>query len=356
MKFDITGIEISIGSHHDKKVIWLQFPKDAERIQKVKAIGARWSNTQRCWYVSDNKHFRELFEMEALPLTGKEVLAQIHPLNQPALQRLQEQLVLKGYSENTMRTYLLEFAQLLYVLKAFPVADLSPEKLRSYFLYCHQTLKMSENHIHSRLNAIKFYFEQVLGREKIFVEIPRPKKPAQLPRVLNNQEIQSLFNVCTNTKHQLMLKLCYGMGLRVSEVVGLRIADIDSQRMQVLIAAAKGKKDRYVQLPQSVLEALRAYYLEYKPKEYLFEGQYGGAYSVRSIQNVFQESMKKANIRKKVGIHSLRHSYATHLHEYGTDVSFIQKLLGHNDIKTTLIYTHVSQSDTAKIQSPLDRL
>ncbi len=159
-----------------------------------------------------------------------------------------------------------------------------------------------------------------------------------------------------NPKHRLLLKLCYGMGLRVSEIAKLKISHIDSKRMQVLVNQAKGKKDRYVNLPESVLEELRTYYLEYKPKEFLFEGHYGTQYSVRSVQAVFKNAMKKAKINKKVGVHSLRHSYATHLIEQGTDIRFVQELLGHKDIKTTMIYTSLTDQAKRKIKSPLDNL
>lgn len=306
--------------------------------------------------VPSRYHIYKELGFQPKPPIGKQVLSRIAPINQPALQRLDEQLILKGYSINTRRVYITELAQLLYLLGSLPADELTTEKIRSYLLYCHKQLKLSENQIHSRLNAIKFYFEQVLGREKMFVDVPRPQKPSSLPKVFSTKEIKKLFAACENPKHQLMLQLCYGMGLRVSEVVALRIEHIDTTRMQVLIAGAKGKKDRYVNLPASVLEALREYYRSYSPADYLFEGQYGGAYSVRSVQAVFKRAMKKAGIRKSVGVHSLRHSYATHLHEYGTDISFIQKLLGHNDLKTTLIYTQVSNTKALQIQSPLDRL
>ena len=153
-----------------------------------------------------------------------------------------------------------------------------------------------------------------------------------------------------------MLKLCYGLGLRVSEIINLKITDIDSKSMQVLIERAKGKKDRYVNLPQSILEQVRYYFVEYKPKVYLFEGQYGGQYSSRSAQQVFKNALLKKKINKKLGIHSLRHSFATHLLEQGTDIRFIQELLGHSNIKTTLLYTEVSDKSIRKIVSPLDKL
>ena len=206
------------------------------------------------------------------------------------------------------------------------------------------------------MNAVKFYFEQVLYRERFFMDIPRPKKPSILPKAISTHDIKKMLKTIENKKHLLLLKMCYGMGLRVSELVHLKITDIDSKRMQVLICAGKGKKDRYVVLPQSVLEELRAYYKEYRPKTYLFEGQNGAQYSVRSVQQVFKNAMKKANINKRVGVHSLRHSYATHLIEQGTDIRFVQDLLGHKDIKTTMIYTGLTDAAKRKIISPLDHL
>ena len=153
-----------------------------------------------------------------------------------------------------------------------------------------------------------------------------------------------------------MLQLSYGMGLRVSEIVQLKIKHIDSNSMLVLIAGGKGKKDRYTNLPESILTLLRTYYKAYKPKIYLFEGQYGGAYTTRSVQLVFKQAMQKAKIKKQIGVHGLRHSYATHLIERGADIRFIQELLGHNSIKTTQIYTHITDVSKAKIKSPLDSL
>jgi site-specific recombinase XerD len=289
-------------------------------------------------------------------LPAKRKLLQISDVNQPALDALREKLLLKSYSRNTQRTYYYEFAQLLYVLKNHPVNELTPERLKDYFLYCVEKLKITESQMQSRINAVKFYFEQVLGREKIFFDIPRPKMPSQLPKHISHRDIKKLFSAVENEKHALILKLCYGMGLRVSEIVNLKIADIDSGNMQVLIARAKGKKDRYVNLPESILEDLRSYFRGYRPKKYLFEGRNGGKYNIRSVQKVFENTLKKAKINKKTGIHGLRHSFATHLLEKGTDISYIQNLLGHNDVKTTLIYAQVAQKDLKKIKSPLDDL
>ncbi|MCL2045638.1 MAG: tyrosine-type recombinase/integrase [Oscillospiraceae bacterium] len=195
-----------------------------------------------------------------------------------------------------------------------------------------------------------------MGRDKFFIDLPRPKMPSQLPKHISVRDVKKLFDAVSNPKHSLMLKLCYGMGLRVSEIVNLKVTDIDSGNMQVLLEQAKGKKDRYVNLPESILDELRSYYKEYKPKKYLFEGQNGGQYSIRSVQNVFKTAMNKAKINKDVGIHGLRHSFAAHLLENGTDISYIQSLLGHSNIKTTLRYTKAVQKNVKHVKSPLDYL
>jgi integrase/recombinase XerD len=350
-------VKYELAHHKGKEVIFIRFEYDAALVGRVKKlVGVQWSQSQKSWYVLDSALYRKKFGLPPKGLTGKEALSNIDPVNQPSLQSYIDTLQLKAYSPNTINTYRNEFAQLLYILKGTKVDDLDAEKLRGYFLYCINTLKLSENTLHSRINAIKFYFEQVLKREKFFFDIPRPKKPSILPKVINATDIKKLFAVTTNLKHQVMLKFCYGMGLRVSEIVNLKITDIDSKNMQVFIERAKGKKDRYVNLPETILAQLREYYQAYKPKKYLFEGQYGDQYSIRSAQQVFKNSLKRAKINKDIGIHGLRHSFATHLLENGTDIKFIQELLGHNDIKTTLRYTHVSKESLRKIKSPLDNM
>lgn len=277
--------------------------------------------------------------------------------NLVALQRFIEQLKLKAYSSSTIKTYRNEFLQLLQLLKEKPVHDLSPDDLRRYFIYCFEQLKLTENTLHSRINAIKFYFEQVLKRERFFWEIPRPKKPSQLPKLLNEEEIEKLFNALSNKKHKAMLFTAYSAGLRVSEIVSLKVKDIDSGRMQIFIGRAKGKKDRYVNLSPVLLDVLRSYVKSYRPKLFLFESEATGlAYPARTAQQIFSNAKHKAGIKKDVGIHSLRHSFATHLLDKGTDIRYIKELLGHFNIKTTERYLHVSKKQLVNIVSPLDDL
>ena len=359
MSFNHQNYRFSIGEHRDRNVVFVHFNYNPllQKDLREKFSTVKWSASKKTWYLPDTNSIRNDIGMTPKTEMGKKVIAKIHPINLTALNRMHELLLLKAYSPNTVKTYCIEFSQLLYLLNDVHVDSLTPERLRAYFLYCVKKLKLSENIIHSRMNAIKFYFEQVLHHDKLFFEeIPRPKKKSSLPKVIGKNDIAKLFAQVKNFKHLLMLKLCYGMGLRVSEIVNLKVTDIDSGRMLVLIEAAKGKKDRYVTLPSSILDDLRNYYRTYRPKMYLFEGQYGGQYAIRSVQAIFKNAMQRAKINKTVGIHGLRHSYATHLLECGTDMVFIQKLLGHKDVRTTEIYAKVSNRQLGKVKSPLDDL
>ncbi len=352
-------VSYSSGIHKGRAVIFIRFEYDPVLMEKTRKLtGARWSQSQKAWYVPDTTSYREMFGLASKPAVSEVLSASIGPVNQPALTAFVSTLQLKAYSVNTIRTYRNEFVQLLHYLGESTAVDaLDAKQLRAYFLHCVNDLKLSENTLHSRINAVKFYFEQVLGRKKMFIEIPRPKKRSILPNVLAIKQVERLFSQLENLKHKTMLYLAYSAGLRVSEVVNLRVRDIHSERMAINIKGAKGKKDRTVALSQGILELLRKYYVAYRPTHWLFEGQYPGSpYSVRSLQQIFRRAKTAAGILQEVTFHSLRHSYATHLHEAGTDIKLIQELLGHNDIKTTLRYTHVSNRTLEKIKSPFDAL
>lgn len=388
--------------HQQKECIGIYFKNNVALNSIVRKLpDVKWSQANRCWYIPLSKeHYNNLFfaikgkgEIEQSELhqyladkktrgvnknvtTIKEVSTIIKSgavkkevqvykgekkgtINAHVIAAMEQQLKLKAYSPSTIKTYLGEMAQLLTTLGNIPADGLQPEHLKRYLVHCYEKLKLTENTLHSRINAMKFYYEQVLKREKFFWEIPRPKKRIILPKVLGEDELANLFNALGNLKHKAMLFTAYSAGLRVSEVAALKIKSIDSGRMQIFVENAKGKKDRYVTLSPVLLDILRSYIKNYKPKpiEYLFESeQTGTGYPVRTIQRVFQIAKDRARISKSVGIHSLRHSFATHLLEKGTDIRYIKDLLGHFSIKTTERYLHVSREKLVNIISPLDDL
>lgn len=383
--------------HNNKPCIGIYFNQIPALNNIVKRQeNVRWSKTNKCWYMPLNKAAYETFKInisthaeinnQALkaflqqknkpipqpgvldnkkqhvihtPTSNSKIIANISAGNMQQLHLLTEKLTLKAYSPSTIKTYSNEFAQLLQILKNNPVEKLSIADVKRYMLFAMKQQGISENTAHSRLNALKFYYEQVLGREKFFFEIPRPKRPQLLPKLLNEDEIRRLFNALENKKHKAMLFTAYSAGLRVSELANLKINAIDSKRMQILIACSKGKKDRYVNLSPILLDILRTYISNYIPKPtcYLFESESTGeAYPVRTIQQIFTNAKNKAGILKEVGIHSLRHSFATHLLDKGTDIKYIKDLLGHFSIKTTERYLHVSKQQLVNIISPFDDL
>jgi site-specific recombinase XerD len=206
------------------------------------------------------------------------------------------------------------------------------------------------------ISSIKYFFEKVLKRKYEVYDFPPADKPFRLPTVFDQTEVLAIIKASENLKHKTFLCLAYAGGLRISEISNLQIKDVDSKRMVITLRQAKGKKDRQVMLSEKLLVMLRAYYIKYKPKVWLFEGRDGGQYTVRSISKVMEKCKRRAGITKKGNIHGLRHSFATHLLEGGTDLMAIKELLGHSSLTTTSKYTHVSKKTISGIQSPLDKL
>jgi site-specific recombinase XerD len=265
-------------------------------------------------------------------------------------------LTQKRYSPNTQKTYMGYFSDFY---KYFPFKDLdyiTKDEINYYILNLIRTKNISPSQQNQRINAIKFYYEKVLGREKEYYDIHRPRREKHLPCVLSEEEISTLIKNTNNLKHKTILSLIYSAGLRISEAINLKIKDIDSNRNLIIIRAGKGKKDRTSILSEKILFMLREYYKRYKPSIYLFEGQNGDKYSAKSIQMVFKRSLQRSGIHKPATVHTLRHSFATHLLEHGTDLRYIQELLGHNSSKTTEIYTHITKRGIDKIVSPLDNI
>ena len=383
----MSTISYQLVFHKKEHCILVRFAKNANwnaRIKKVK--GVRWSATLNGWLIPDTPENRNKCGLAAdtvakkvtattaaaakaggtvmnspskTALSPKEAMLTLSTVNRHTMNRYIEELRLKAYSASSIKTYRNEFGLFLKYLGERDAATCTTDDLRRYMNHILEREGLSEHTAHSRLNALKFYYEKMLRREKFFWEIPRPKKPLQLPKLLNETELGHLFRALRNKKHKAMLFTAYSAGLRVSEIVHLKLTDIDSQRMQMFIARAKGKKDRYVNLSPVLLDILRQYIKEYKPrpKMYLFESeQTGSGYPVRTVQQIFTNAKEKAGIKKDVGIHSLRHSFATHLLDKGTDIRYIKDLLGHFNIKTTERYLHVSKQQLVNIVSPLDDL
>ncbi len=336
--------------------------------------GSTFSRSLQCWHIADTAENRKRFGLSneahpvdvRIPVKDKPNAAvqkvktiTISNENKVALQQFIQLLELKRYSASTIKTYRNEFSVYLQTLGKTPAASLTVQRVKDYLQYCNAVLKLTENTVHSRMNALKFYYEQVLKREKFFWEIPRPKKADILPKVLGEDELSKLFKVAGSTKHKAILFTAYSAGLRVSEVINLEWKHLDRGRSQMLVAQAKGKKDRYVSLSPILVDILESYYRKcrIKPQKYVFEGPVAGEpYSARSAQIIFARAKEKAGIKKEISFHSLRHSFATHLLEKGTDVRYIQELLGHFSIKTTTRYLHVAKEKLVVIESPLDSL
>jgi site-specific recombinase XerD len=267
-----------------------------------------------------------------------------------------EKLVILRYSDNTRRTYVACFEEFINYYHWKPAAEISEQEIRTYMRYLVEERGISSSYQNQAINAIKFYYEKVLGGPRKVYYIERPRTEKTLPVVLSTEEVQRIIAATTNLKHRCMLMATYSGGLRVSELLNLKLNDIDSDRMLISIRGGKGGKDRVTLLSERLLGELREYYRIYHPKEYLFEGQMGGRYSSRSIQNVLHRSCRQARILKPVTMHTLRHSFATHLLESGVNLRYIQSLLGHSSPKTTEIYTHVTTRAMGTLRSPLDSL
>lgn len=266
-----------------------------------------------------------------------------------------KKLEIKKYSMSTARTYIGLFETFLNHYRDTDPIELNENDVRDYLGYMVRQNR-SNSYINQSINSIKFYYEVVLGMPNRFYDIERPRKEEKLPVVLSKGEVSRMLKSIGNIKHKCLVGLLYSAGLRLGELLNLKISDIDSDRMLIRVQGAKGNKDRYTLLSKSLIGDLRVYYKEYKPKEYLIEGQNGNKYSPTSVRNIVKRAAMASKIKKRVSPHTLRHSFATHLLEDGTDLRYIQTLLGHMSSKTTEIYTHVATNIVKGIKSPLDTL
>lgn len=339
--------------------------------------GVKWSKTYGCFYVPTEKYplgwlyayFRKknwrVDYSDISQTNTRLVLTLRKALELPeateaidkSVGRLQQWMFSKRYSSNTIKTYS-EALRLFLRFHANKTLDqIDHQDVLQFNTEYILRNKLSASYQNQIVNAIKLFFKTLEGRNLDLEKIHRPKRGRPLPNVLSKEEVKLILEAHGNLKHRMMLILIYACGLRRSELLHLVPTDIDSTRMVLKIRGGKGNKDRITPLSEKLISLLRDYYKAYKPQKWLFEGQQKGQpYSAQSLQSVFKQALLKANIKKPITLHGLRHSYATHLLENGTDLRFIQELLGHKSSRTTEIYTHVSTKSIQNIKSPFDSL
>ncbi len=339
-------------NHKKEKRIAVYFEKNTELITRIKLIdGARWSQSLVAWHIPDTEQNRIRFKIPPL----SHIIPSAEGIEQ--IEKFKQWLRSKRYSENTITTYTEALKSFLVFYREKPITEITNEDVIVYNNEYILKNNLSASYQNQIVNAIKLFFQTIQETKMMVDKIHRPKRAKLLPNVLSKEEIKLILNAHSNIKHKTMLSLIYSCGLRRSELLNLKPADIDSKRGIVIIRQAKGKKDRIAPLSPKILEMLREYYVISKPKTWLFEGQnIGEHYSEQSLQSVLKQALQKVGNTKPVTLHWLRHSYATHLLENGTDLRYIQELLGHSSSKTTEIYTHVSTKSIQQIKSPFDDL
>jgi integrase/recombinase XerD len=368
--------------HRDTPRVFLRFERDAEASALVKnLLNGQWSATQCAWHIMyEDRVFEKVCDLfykyqvkvflkndyvsyEAGPkpfAVTTENYPIVPALSEEALNKrgeFERWLRSRRYSDNTVATYTNAIGVFFSFYPTKLVSEISNDDLITFNNDYILANKLSASYQNQVINAIKLFFRIVELKVMRPELIHRPKSPKLLPNVLSKEEVKAILDAPTNLKHKAMLSLIYSCGLRCGELLRLTLTNIDSKRGIITIKQSKGRKDRIAPLGTKIVELLRVYYLAYKPSYYLFEGQTKGeAYDERSLQNVIKQSVSKAHINKPVSLHWLRHSYATHLLENGTDLRYIQEILGHSSSRTTEIYTHVSTNSIRNVTSPFDQL
>lgn len=336
----------------DGMVVKVALKYDEEDIAMLKEVGGgQWEDKRKLWLFPLDK-YEELVALrdDFNHATG---ISSCSNYDQEVL-KLEKNLKISGYSPNTINSYKGHLRRYLDYSKGVRRI----ESIEAYLLYLIDEQRHSHAYCNQSINAIKIYFKlEGASTNGLLLKIPRPKKEKKLPKVMSLSEVREVLETTENIKHKTAFMMAYSCGLRVSEVSRIKLSDIDSSRMVVMVNQGKGRKDRIVPLSEKMLSQLRDYYTAYNPKEWLFESQMGdGHITTRTLQMVFQKRIDALGISKHITFHSLRHSFATHLLENGVDLRYIQELLGHASSKTTEIYTHVSTYSLQKIVNPLDQL
>lgn len=351
--------------HREQRRVALFFDFDQDLIDQVKTIpGVRWSKTMGCWHIPEGvDHSRYL---RAQVVNSGEVIksaerrtSNLEPMgkeNRAAVQRFREWMGQRRYSRVTIDHYVSRVMSFLSVsLRSWDkieIGDIEKYNFQTYIKGRKKGGGYSAQNIF--ISALKLFYKSNRSDMVVPDDITRPKRYSKLPQVLSTEEVKRIFGVLSNLKHRTLLMLIYSGGLRIGETLRLKKSDINFDRGVIEIHGGKGAKDRQVPLSKKIMQVLQRYYEAYAPKEYVFEGRSGGPYSDRSAQQVLKTAVKKAGIDKRVTLHTLRHSYATHLMEKGVGLRYIQDILGHRSPKTTMIYTHVSGRRLRDVVSPLD--
>jgi len=332
----------------------VELPYKQVWVSKIKTVsGRRWHPELKCWSIPYSKeavgNVLSMFE---------DGVVQVDPILQSKSELmgdLKRELIARRYSPKTIKSYFCYNEEFLKIMGKTP-KGITNEDVKDYLYYLVEKKGVATSTLNIAISALKFYYGNVLNRHFIY-DIKRPKKDKKLPVVLSQEEISRILSSINNIKHKAILMLIYSAGLRISEVVKLKVEDIDIQRKLIHIKSGKGRKDRYTILADASLRTLRKYNNEFRPGKWLFPGRDRERHiTTRSVGKFFSSACELAKITKEVSVHCLRHSFATHLLEAGTDLRYIQELLGHKSSKTTEIYTHVSNRELGKIKSPLDNL
>jgi len=356
--------------NYSNRVLKLFFNYDRQIVSEIKKIPLNsWNGDEHCWSVPYSgiylAEIRQIAHQHSLDFIyhvelKSKVKARTSRHDIPNYRTCPPEFTAKlkelRYSKNTLDTYTNMFEEFINHFPETEIEEITDSMIVDFLRYLVNERNISGSYQNQSINAIKFYYERVLGGQRKIYTIDRPRKEKMLPEVLSEEEVVMILNATENLKHKAILMTIYSAGLRIGELINLRLKDIDSQRMQIRVEQAKGKKDRYTLLGEKTLEILRKYVSEYKPKVWLFEGMNGEQYSTSSIQANLKIAVDKTGIKKRITAHTLRHSFATHLLEAGTDIRYIQSLLGHSSGKTTEIYTHITTKGFDQIKSPLDKL
>jgi integrase/recombinase XerD len=333
-----------------KSFIAVRIPKEPSYIEKIKSIeGRKWHPEYKVWLIPDTAFNRQRFE-----LPQEKILSKWH---QEGIIEFRSWLRSKRYSPSTVKVYIDALKVFLKFHNEVSTADFEEKHLIQFNNDYILASNLSASWQNQAVNAIKLYFSKNHAERMVPELIHRPKTEHKLPHVLSKEEVKQIIQAPDNLKHRMILSVIYACGLRRGELQRIELAHIDRQRMTILIYQSKGKKDRIVPLSPVLLEQIETYYKQHRPAKYLFEGSTRGEpYSDRTMAQILKNALVKVGIKKPVTLHWLRHSYATHLLDKGTDIRFIQELLGHNSTRTTQIYTHVSNRSLQQIISPFDDL